>query len=303
MKSILLIQALILTLALSAQQTDSLRIKASDPTQLYTFVEGYGGLNFVGNNNSAPTALDTWELGFRGNWAIKEKFKIGVYLPMSNNTGLPRVFDDISVDLAYQIHNNSGIYNATVIGAGFTSPSQYDLYFEINPQTDIALYPNSSSFYRLYINYTGALQVSEKLAVYPGIEYFKRIYYHDPGIALPRPPQDYSRVDANGFRFSSMVSFQLNAKSFLQGNFSYATETWNGKWGAELWNEYLSGVSQQRLSGFIKYQYAITPSAQAYANVQYNNLDFNDGLARTASMGGGLKQLLGLQLGFIYYIH
>src|SRR5690606_34514606 len=117
-----------------------------------------------------PGSLDTWEAAFRGQWAVK-KFRLGVLLPASNNTSNFRVFDDITLDAGYQIHNNSGIYNATVIGAGFVSPAKtaldpYSFEFEV-----VRIYPNVSNFNKYYFNYLGAIKFSEKLAFYLGLEW------------------------------------------------------------------------------------------------------------------------------------
>ena len=149
MKNILAISVLFFAFSLSAQNADSLKIKASDPTQIYTFVEANAGISFLGQK--FPGDFDTWEAGFRGTWGIK-KFRIGVHLPVSSNQSSFEVFDDITLDAGFQIHNNSGIYNTTVIGAGFVSPSQDDAIYPLIWFQDLAIYPNSSSLNKFYFN-------------------------------------------------------------------------------------------------------------------------------------------------------
>ncbi len=286
---------------LVAQNSDSLRIKASDPTQIFTFVEGYGGFKFLGNSGAAPTMLDTWEVGFRGFWGIK-KFKLGVYLPMSNNTGYNRILDDISIHAGYQIHNNTGLYNATVINVGFVSPSHPDIYDHIKPLDDIMVYPNSSAFYKIYVGYVGALKFSEKVSLYPGLEWSQRTYSNETSSYFPNAGSDFSSIFTDAVKFSGMISYDFAPKNFVQLYLGWSVEKWEGKYGSPEWNEYLSGITQRRVEGNLKYQYAITPAAQAYFNLRYNNLRFEDGYARMTSSGGGLKQLMSLQLGFIYFL-
>ena len=97
MKNLFAILILFFAFSLSAQNAESVKIKASDPSQIYTFVEAYAGLNFLGQSPTSA-GLDTWEAGFRGTWGIK-KFRIGVHLPASNNQSNFEVFDDITLDV------------------------------------------------------------------------------------------------------------------------------------------------------------------------------------------------------------
>jgi hypothetical protein len=302
MKIATAILLLFLSAKLSAQKTDSLEIDASDPTQFYSFVEGYGGFNFLGQNNLAPY-LDTWELGFRGSWAIK-KFRLGVYFPMSNNTGYNRVFDDISADAGYQIHNNTGLYNASVINAGFVSPSHPSIFFDIAAIYDYAVYPNSSGFLKYYFNYVGALKFSQKWSFYPGVEWFQRKSLDQSSVFTRTNTYYAPRVTTNGLKLFGTVSYTPTKRSFLQFYAAWSTENWEASFGEDdEFVAYLSQINEVRVSLSAKYQYAITPAAQVYAKVQYNDLLFNDGIARTASMGGVLKQVYGLHLGFTYFLH
>lgn len=252
MKNLLAILVLFFTFSLSAQNADSVKIKASDPTQLYTFVEGYGGLNFlkVDYGQSGLPGIDTWQFGFRGNWGIK-KFRIGVDLSASNNSTENRVFDDIEINAGYQIHNNSGFYNSTVINAGFISPSQDDLW-----DLESQVYPKNSIFNTYYFNYVGALKLSEKFALYPAIEWFNRKNNPDALYIYFDQDSSYSRstIFSQGWKFSGIVSYDINPRNFLQLYVAWSTENWDAKYGSiEAQDQYLSSISEKRWSVNAKY--------------------------------------------------
>jgi len=289
--------------AISAQTSDSVKIKASDPTQLYTFVNVYGGLNFIQVNygQAGWPEIDTWEFGFRGNWAIK-KFRIGVYLPASNNSAENRVFDDITIDAGYQLHNNSGFYNATVINAGFTSPTQDELF-----DKEYAVYPNSSSFSKYYFNYVGALKLTSKLSFYPGIEWFKRTYgyynpryFYNPSTGVVDTIRSGSSVTSKGWKFSGMLSYDFNARNFIQAYASWSTENWNAKYGSsENLNAFLSLVKEQRLHISAKYQFAFSQYSQIYLSLLYNGYS----MPEPATNYLYKINLYSFQLGYVYFLH
>lgn len=293
--------AFALAISTFAQSSQERAIQASDPTQVYTFVEGYAGLNFLSNSPTSYGGLDTWEAGFRGTWGIK-KFRIGVHLPASNNQTNFRVFDDITLDAGYQIHNNSGIYNATVIGAGFVSPSQD---FSLNTiqyyQQQMLVYPYSSNLNKYYFNYLGALKFTEKFSLYPGVEWFQRsktdqASYQTSDTSYSLTPAIYSF----GFKFSLIASYDFNAKNFLQIGAAYSTEDWQGKYGDEPLNAFYSNISEQRLHLYLKYQYAISPFSQVYAKASYYTYSSN---LIEASDYYQQPHLYGIQLGFTYFLH
>jgi hypothetical protein len=303
MKILLILQALFLTLAISAQQTDSLKIKASDPTQLYTFVEGYGGLNFLSMGNTGLD-IDTWQFGFRGSWAIK-RFLIGIELSSSNNVGIQYVFDDIHIHTAYQVHNNTGLYNATVLRAGYTSPSvevpfigSY-LYFR-----DYAVYPNNSIFSKYYFTYQGALKFSEKFSIYPEVQYSRRTLFESYVTIFPDSSYEQSRIESNGWTFSGTFSYDINPNNFLQLYVSWSVDNWTGKYGSSPEeNDLLSTISENRFAVNLKYQHAFTPFSQAYIKLLYH-----DYLLKGENLGFEIDQsptqrLYSFQLGFIYFLH
>jgi len=297
MKILFVLSALFLTLALSAQQTDSVKIKASDPTQIYTFVEGYGGLNFIGYNNAFPE-IDTWQFGFRGNWEIK-KFRLGVDLSASNNSTENRVLDDIQIDAGYQIHNNSGLYNSTVINAGFISPSQEDLF-----DLDYYVYPKNSSFNTYFLNYVGALKFSEKLAFYPGIEWFNRKNNPDAYYIYPDSSYIRSTIFSQGWKYSGILSYDINSKNFLQLGAAWSIENWEAKYGSiEAQDNYLSSISVTRWSANLKYQHAFSPFTQAYVKLLYNDFIMTDADYNDNAIRGVVARLYSFQLGFIYFLH
>jgi hypothetical protein len=300
MKIILAFFALFSFAAISAQTSDSVKIKASDPTQLYTFVNVYGGLNFIEFNygQAGWPEIDTWEFGFRGNWAIK-KFRIGVYLPASNNSTENRVFDDIMIDAGYQLHNNSGFYNATVINAGFSSPTYDELFGNV--------YPNSSSFSKYFFNYVGALKLTNKLSFYPGIEWFKRTYgyyytryFYDRNSGVIDTIISGPSVTSMGWKFSGIFSYDFNARNFVQFYASWSTENWNAMYGSsENLNAYLSSIVEQRLHISGKYQYAFSPYSQIYLQLLYNGYS----MPETTKNYPVEVSLYSFQLGYIFFLH
>jgi len=298
MKIILALIALFSCAALSAQTSDSVKIKASDPTQLYTFVEGYGGLNFIGYNNGLPE-IDTWQFGFRGNWAMK-KFRMGVDLSASNNSTANRVLDDVLIDMGYQIHNNTGIYNATVINAGFISPSQNDLW-----DSETFVYPKNSMFATYYFNYLGAIKISEKLAFYPGVEWFSR--KNDTRTTYIYFGQDssYSRstIFSQGWKFSGTISYDINAKNFMQLYAARSTENWDAKYGSiPAEDAYLSAITEKRWHINVKYQHAFSPYSQLYLKLLYNDYLIDDGDYAADGIQGSVARLYSFQLGFTYFL-
>lgn len=295
------LSVLLLSVSLLAQQKDTVLIKASDPTQIYTFVEGYAGLNFfVSFSEQIPIDVDTWQFGFRGNWAMK-KFRMGVDLSASNNSTANRILDDIQIDMGYQIHNNSGLYNATIINAGFISPSQDDLW-----DIGVHIYPKNSIFNTYYFNYLGAIKFSEKLALYPGIEWFNR--RNDPNTTYIYFDQDSSysgsTITSQGWKFSGTFSFDINTKNFLQLFAARSIEQWNAKYGSiPAENEYLSSISEKRWHINLKYQHAFSPYSQVYLKLLYNDYLIDDGDYYSDGIRGNVERLYSFQLGFIYFLH
>ena len=149
MKSALVFSALFLSLVLSAQHADSIKIKASDPTQLYTFVEGYGGYNVAGTWQYGLYS-DIWEAGFRGNWVIKN-FRLGVFLPLSNVYQETLGLNDVSIDAGYQIHNNSGFYNSTLLNAGYSFGAEDNFFAIYDKHVGRYAFSNRSCFNKFYI--------------------------------------------------------------------------------------------------------------------------------------------------------
>ena len=298
------LSAFFFSITLVAQQNDTLKIKASDPTQLYTFVEGYAGLNFIAYPNGLPE-IDTWQFGFRGNWAMK-KFRIGVDLSASNNSTQNRILDDIKIDLGYQVHNNTGIYNTTLINVGFTSPTIDD--GSLFPYNDLsmAVYPNTSTFYKIHVNYRGAVKISDKFAFYPGVEWFTKKNNPDALYIFFDQDSSYSRstVFSTGWKFSGTLSYDINPKNFVQIYAAWSTENWEAKYGSiPEQDAYFSGFSEKRWMAHVNYQHAFTPYAQAYAKLLYHDYRFDDGDPRTDSYEGLVSRLYSFQLGFIYFLH
>jgi hypothetical protein len=248
--------------------------------------------------------IDTWQFGFRGSWAIK-RFLVGIELSSSNNVGIQYVFDDIHIHTAYQVHNNTGFYNATVLRAGYTSPSvevpfigSY-LYFR-----DYAVYPNNSIFSKYYFTYQGALKFSEKFSIYPEVQYSRRTLFESYVTIFPDSSYEQSRIESDGWTFSGTFSYDINPKNFLQLYVGWTTEKWNAKYGKDLEEEaYLSGISEKRWSANLKYQYAFTSYAQAYFKLLYHDYRFDDEDPRTDALVGTKSRLYSLQLGFIYFLH
>ncbi len=300
MKHLPLLILCLSTLLSRAQDSANAIIKASDPTQIYTFVEAYAGLNFLSKQEGVQ-GLDTWQAGFKGTWGIK-KFKIGVHLPASNNQSNFEVFDDITLDAGYQIHNNSGVYNATVIGAGFVSPSQGDYNLPSIYFAHLSVYPYSSSLNKYYFNYLGAIKISKKFSFYPGIEWFQRSNTEQTSY-FSLIDSTYSLTPAifsNGFKFSGLFSYDINPKSFLQFYGSWSTESWEGKYGSEELNAFYNEVWEKRFSMFLKYQYAITNYSQLFLVLSYYN--YSSSLTDDIS-DYHQPNLYSLQLGFTYFLH
>ena len=298
MKTVLALSALFLSLSLSAQNADSVKIKASDPTQIYTFVEANAGISFLGQK--FPGDFDTWEAGFRGTWGIK-KFRIGVHLPVSSNQSSFEVFDDITLDAGFQIHNNSGIYNTTVIGAGFVSPSQDDAIYPLIWFQDLAIYPYSSSLNKFYFNYLGALTITEKLHFYPGIEWYQRSNLQQSTFVLTDSiVYTTPSIFAYGFKFSGTLSYDFNPKNFLQLYSAWSSENWEGKYGDPELNTFYSDIVEKRFTMSLKYQYAITNYSQTFVKVSFNKYS-----SSIFDIDNDYQEpnLFSFQLGFTYFLH
>ncbi len=300
MKTVLALSALFLTLALSAQTSDSVKIKASDPTQLYTFVEAYGGYNVTGSWEYGLGA-DIWEAGFRGNWAIKN-VRIGVFLPTSyqDSYNYSWGLDDIAFDAGYQLHNNSGLYNSTLIIVGYSFGAEDNFFRMYDTDSRQTAQANRSCFNTFFINYVGAIKVSDKLAFYPGVEWFHRSYTKLSVGYVKDSTYLNSYIHTSGFKFSGTVSYDFNPKNFVQFYAGWSFENWNGANGqtSEL-DDYYSGISQKRLNMNIKYQHAFNAHAQGYVKLIYGNYSFDQPSEQWYWVE---PNLVGLQLGFTYFL-
>ncbi len=291
--------ALLLSFSVFSQNADFLKMKASDPTQIYTSVEGFGGYHVAGSwEHGLGTAV--LETGFRGNWGIK-RFRIGVLLPTSNVSRETWGLDDVAVDAGYQLHNNSGFYNSTVINVGYSFGAEDNFFAIYDDDKCQTAFANRSCFNTFHVNYVGAIKFSDKLAFYPGVEWFKRSNTKFNVGYVRDSTYGNSDIYTNGLKFSGTVSYDFNAKNFVQLYAAWSFENWNGENGAstEL-DGFYNGISQKRFNINVKYQHAFGVHAQGYVNLLYKNYSFN---LQEESQYCVYPSLIGLQLGVIYYLH
>lgn len=251
---LMLIAGLLLTLQTTAQDSE-LKIKASDPTLLYTQIQASGGIHFIDN------APEYWQFNLGGTWAIKKKFSLSIQAPISNNAFGPSLFENLRLDAAYQIHHNPGFFKSSLVCLGITTPATDDYYLRFIRD------PYSSS-YAFRASYTAGLGVSEKLSLYPKLEYYRRFGEVRVGQYNPSTGEvEYSpKLSHQGFRIGVTLSYDFYEKNFLQLGLSYA----QGSWQEELGFDELFSVHDntfQSLDLRLRYQYAIRPQSQIFLEV------------------------------------
>ncbi len=283
----LLLLSAIFTSSLWAQnQPTEPRIKASDPTLLYTQLNVSGGIDFI---DYAP---DHWTFNFGGTWAIKEKFSFAFQAPISNNAVGPSLFENISLNAAYQIHNNSGIFNSSLLRVGLTTPVTDDSRIGLIAQP-------FSTTYEFRVGYTAGIKVNEKLSLFPRLTYYRRFgevretFMQDDGTVALGPVLSHQ-----GLRSGLTLSYDFNAKNFVQLGFLYSQGVWDEKRNInDLFNATGNVVQDYNLT--LRYQHAFTPHSQIFLELHQQFRTLNP--KRTQFLKS-TRNLAGFSLGYSYFL-
>lgn len=260
-------------------------IRASDPTQLYTTISINGGINFIDNEP------DNWEFGFSGAIAIKEKLQFSFFAPITNKSLESSLFSNVHLNAAYQLHNNSGIYNSSIITFGLKTPIFDD--FLLNGINESV----SSTSYELSMGYTGGVRLNKKLTLFPHVEYYRKsvlmrgTFFDQSTGALVSFPN----IQHNGWRTQLTLSADFNEKNFIQliGNYNF------GQYSNEPTSESLINYNRFTSNQFllkVRYQHAFTPSSQLFIEAFKGINEINN------SQNVFRENLSGFKVGYLYFI-
>ncbi|KAB2810359.1 hypothetical protein [Phaeocystidibacter luteus] len=151
-----------------------------DPTQLYSSVSLSSGLSRIDEGFYSAVSSEylwftgelTWNFAFEANINLSKQIQLGVKLPGSNSEDRSpsSIFDNTSIGIAYQPHNNSGIYNSSLFAFKLSTPVTDDPQLGSNS----IIYASPLS-YAMSLNYTGSVILSDHVRLYPHIGGFRKI--------------------------------------------------------------------------------------------------------------------------------
>jgi hypothetical protein len=273
--------------AFSQNNSAETTIKASDPTQLYSTLAVDGGINMIDYD------ADNWEFGFGAAVAVKSKFRFSFFAPISNIALGPSLFTSVNLDAACQIHNNSGLYNSSVITVGLSTPVFDDFFMA---RTNNFLYTTS---HELRIAYTGGLRFSDKLALFPQVEVFRKFSDVSESYInmITGNTQNGPKLTHLGLRTGFSFSYDFNHKNFVQLRATYSRSGWEEE---NTFDAILNGNNfrtDQYDFTFI-YQHAFTPNSQIFLQLyqQLRNIENNGNTFQDCNLSG-------FKLGFIYFLN
>jgi hypothetical protein len=183
---------------------------------------------------------------------------------------------------------------------GYSFGSEDDFFRMYDADSRQTAHANRSCFNTFFINYVGAIKVSDKLAFYPSVEWFHRSYTKLSVGYVKDSTYVNSFIYTTGLKFSGTVSYDFNTKNFVQFYAGWSFENWTGANGqsSEL-DDFYSGITQKRLNMNVKYQHAFNPNAQGYVKLLYGMYSFD---YPGEDWYWVEPNLVGLQLGFTYFL-
>ncbi len=239
----------------------------------------------ISHSNYQSTYVE-FRLG--GAFAIKEKFRVSILITYSNQIISPSLFPQVRLNAAYQVHNNSGVYNTSLITIGLNTPTLEDVFMR-----NIVQYNIATSF-EFNVGYVGAIRLNKRWGLFPNVEY----YYQSANtraifVGATTPAQNLTH---QGIRAKLTMGYDLNAKNFVQltagGNFgSY----WQVA-GTESTIDFGTLTNSAFLYNF-RFQHGFTRTSQVFIEFQQRFNRFNDAPKILRN-----QNTAALRMGFLYFL-
>ncbi len=200
-----------------AQDPSSIRLLASDPTQIYTHLDLNGGITFA--DSYGLFEPESWQFSLNGNFAIK-KLLVGFYLPVTNVGNNQSALGDIDLYLGYQIFNSRNTFKSSLLKVGVIFPTSHEGDY-------VNFFPEPSGFFNYYLNYTASFRFNRKFGLYPnlGANYYKSVIQptHIPNSGPIQYPSEFTQLAMLG---GITASYDFNRKNFLQIGGKFESGTW-----------------------------------------------------------------------------
>lgn len=264
MKYFLTLWILAVSASIYAQEKQIPASQLADPTALYSSIDLRSGLYFR-SESYTPTAYDLagWELNLKADFLILENLRLSLALPMSNRNVNLSFYDNLSLDIGYQIHENNGLFKSSLIELGVTSPV-----------SDDGLIQTSGKSWELRGAYTASLRPARNWGFYPSIQVYRKTLSNlingrvgSPSSGYPPDvfdPHFIKSLTRTGIRTAIHGSHEFSNKSFLQFGMGYEGGRWSAVSEYQGDAEFFESIVENSYRVDFKQQFSIANKHQLY---------------------------------------